>query len=214
MFTGIIEETGKIISLNKIGNNANMKISCCKVLENTKLGDSIAVNGICLTVKNIGANFFNVDISFETLSKSSLQFLNVNSEVNLERALSLQTRLGGHLVSGHVDDIGKISYVKSIGEFYKIGILYPTYLDKYIVKKGSITVDGISLTVTKVNNGVFEVAVIPHTFENTNLKNKRENDFVNLEVDMIARYLEKLIVDKDNNTILEKILDLKNLEGI
>lgn len=214
MFTGIVEETGIIAGLNKSGNGAVLKIYCKKVLKDTVPGDSIAVNGICLTVTNLNENFFNADISFETLDKSSLKYLRINSLVNLERALTLNTRLGGHLVSGHVDGTGYISYIKSIGESYLLGVRYPMELDKYIAVKGSLTIDGISLTVAGAKNGICEVAVIPHTFNNTNLKDKKNNDPVNLEVDMIARYLEKLLINDNENTLKEKLQYLNYSEEI
>ncbi len=214
MFTGIIEETGKIKNLNKMGNNAILNIECNEVLRETAIGDSIAVNGICLTVKEMSKNFFCADISFETLNKSSLRYLNTNSLVNLERALTLNTRLGGHLVSGHVDGIGSISYIKSVGESYKIGIRYPMELDKYITVKGSVTIDGISLTVANVKNGILEVAVIPHTFDNTNLKNKKTDDYINIEVDMIARYLEKLLIGKTEDALKDKLQHLNFSEEL
>ena len=193
MFTGIIEETGKVISIIKTGSSAKIKIGCEKVIENTALGDSIAVNGVCLTAVSIGSNYFEADISSETLNKSSLSSVNIGAFVNLERALTLSTRLGGHLVQGHIEGAGVLNKIIKSGEFYNITVSYPNELDKYIVEKGSIAIDGISLTVVNVVNKSFSVAVIPHTFENTNLKYKKNGDIVNLETDILARYVEKMI---------------------
>lgn len=210
MFTGIIEETGKVISIIKAGNSAKIKIGCEKVIENTALGDSIAVNGVCLTAVSIGSNFFEADVSSETLAKSSLSRVNIGALVNLERALTLSTRLGGHLVQGHVEGAGILKKITKSGDFYTITIEYPKELDKYIVEKGSIAIDGISLTVVNVVNNSFNVAVIPHTFESTNLKNKKNGDIVNLETDIIARYVEKMILsDNKDDKLKSMILNFK-----
>ncbi len=210
MFTGIIEETGKVISIIKADSSAKIKIGCEKVIENTALGDSIAVNGVCLTAVSIGSNFFEADVSSETLAKSSLSRVNIGALVNLERALTLSTRLGGHLVQGHVEDAGILKKITKSGDFYTITIEYPKELDKYIVEKGSIAIDGISLTVVNVVNNSFNVAVIPHTFESTNLKNKKNGDIVNLETDIIARYVEKMILsDNKDDKLKSMILNFK-----
>lgn len=210
MFTGIIEETGKVISIIKAGSSAKIKIGCEKVIENTALGDSIAVNGVCLTAVSIGSNFFEADVSSETLAKSSLSRVNIGALVNLERALTLSTRLGGHLVQGHVEGAGILKKITKSGDFYTITIEYPKELDKYIVEKGSIAIDGISLTVVNVVNNSFNVAVIPHTFESTNLKNKKNGDIVNLETDIIARYVKKMILsDNKDDKLKSMILNFK-----
>ena len=196
MFTGIIEETGKIkaITQNKITVEAKI------VTEGTKLGDSIAVNGVCLTVTNLDRDSFDADISPETLKVTSLGNLRTGSCVNLERAVQVGSRLGGHIVSGHVDGLGKGKYVKKEGDFYNLAVELPLELSKYVVKKGSITIDGISLTVADINDNILNIAVIPHTFENTNLKNLKVGDFVNIETDILAKYVEKFLSTSDNRT--------------
>ncbi len=206
MFTGIIEETGKIISVFKSGNSAKLKISCEKILDDLALGDSVAVNGVCLTAVSYGSNFFEADVSYETLAKSSLKNINTGSILNLERALTLSSRLGGHLVQGHVEGTGVIKNITKYGEFYKVFVEYPKELDKYIVEKGSISIDGISLTVINVVNNTFEVAVIPHTFENTNLKYKKNGDIINLETDIMARYVEKLMLSENKDNKLKSMI--------
>lgn len=199
MFTGIIEETGVISAIIKSGKSAKLRIKCLKVLEETAIGDSIAVNGVCLTAVKIGSDFYEADLSFETLEKSSLRDATAGWEVNLERALTLNTRLGGHLVQGHVDCVATVASVTRKGDTCILKVNYPRLFDKYVAEKGSITLDGISLTVTNVVNCSFQVAVIPHTFENTNLKHKKPGSAINMETDQIAKYLEKLLKnDKDD----------------
>ena len=196
MFTGIIEELGKIqtITQNRI------TIQAKTILENTKLGDSIAVNGVCLTVTKINSDGFNADISPETMKITALGCLKNGSLVNLERAVQVGERLGGHIVSGHVDGLATCKYIKKEGDFYNIGIEIPKEISKYVVKKGSITIDGISLTVAYINNNMIEIAVIPHTFENTNLQILKIGDYVNIETDILARYVEKFLLTSDNNS--------------
>ena len=210
MFTGIIEETGRVINITKNINSAKLKINCAKVLENISLGDSVAVNGVCLTAVNFGADYFEADVSHETLLKSSLKNISTGAVLNLERALTLSSRLGGHLVQGHVEATGILKNITKYGEFYKVFIEYPNELDKYIVEKGSIAIDGISLTVVNVVNNTFEVAVIPHTFENTNLKYRKNGDIINLETDIIARYVEKMVLsDNKDEKLKSMILNFK-----
>ena len=196
MFTGIIEELGKILDItsNKI------TVECVTVMDNTKLGDSIAVNGVCLTVTKILAKGFVADVSPETFNVTSLGDLHIGSYVNLERAMKADGRFGGHMVSGHIDGKGKFVNCKSVGNFYELTIELPFELAKYIIKKGSIAINGISLTIAGVNNNCISVAVIPHTFENTNLKSLKNSDFVNIEVDMIAKYIEKFLSTSDNKS--------------
>ncbi|KAA0259316.1 riboflavin synthase [Deferribacter autotrophicus] len=213
MFTGIVEEIGKVKGVQNKGNSSVLTIECNKVLENTNIGDSISVNGVCLTVATMGNNFFSADVSYETLNKSSLKYLKNGDVVNLERALTLTTRLGGHLVLGHVDGIGVIKGLRRIGESYILTVSYPEHLDRYIAEKGSVSVDGISLTVAEEKSYTFDVAVIPHTFESTALKYKKVGDYVNLEVDVIARYLEKLLKKEEKTSKLyENVQYLKGLE--
>lgn len=202
MFTGIVEEVG-IIEDIKIGNGfSEINVGCIKVLENTKLGDSIATNGVCLTVKDIGSNFFKADIMGETLDKSNLGSLERGSKVNLERALRIGDRLGGHIVSGHIDGNGQIVAIDKKEDGTWLSIEADKEILRYIVYKGSITIDGISLTVAYVDDEIFKVSVIPHTLENTILNTKKVFSKVNLECDMIGKYVEKLIVNKDE--IVEK----------
>lgn len=206
MFTGIIEELGKISALTKGDKSLKLKVECSKITEGLHLGDSIAVNGVCLTAVSFGNSFFEADVSHETITKTSLNNIKIGSIVNLERALALSSRLGGHIVQGHVDGTGRILNITKYGDSYKLFISYPEYLDKYIVLKCSISVDGISLTVADVKNHTFEVAVIPHTFENTNLKYKKNGDIVNLESDIIARYVEKMVYSEEKDDKLKSLI--------
>jgi riboflavin synthase len=211
MFTGIIEEIGNVVNIRRSSDSAILSINCSKVLENTEIGDSIAVNGVCLTVVTLENQIFTADISYETLNKSSMKNITKGSKVNLERALTLNTRLGGHLVSGHVDAVGTIKTIKEISNSYILSVEFPSSINKYISKKGSICIDGISLTVADIHSNILEVAVIPHTFENTILKYKKSGSTVNIEVDLLARYLEKLIYNQDSN-LNEKLQQLGDLE--
>lgn len=209
MFTGIVEEVGSIIYIRKNGENSNISIKCSKVLDGTKIGDSISVDGVCLTVTEIDSGSFTADISYETLSKTTLGSYVPNTKVNLERALTLGTRLGGHLVLGHVDTVGTILKMTKRGSSIELDIGDFEVVRKYIAKKGSICVNGISLTVSHLDNSRFSVAVIPHTFNETSLKEKKPGDKVNLEVDVVARYVETLLQNssKDNN-IANKIYQM------
>ena len=196
MFTGIIEELGKILDItsNKI------TVKCGTVLEGTKLGDSIAVKGICLTVVNLTKNSFTADVSPETLRVTSLGDLRIGSFVNLERAMKADGRFGGHMVSGHIDGLGKFISAQKNGEFYDLKIeLNPEQL-KYVIKKGSISINGISLTIADIDTNIIKIAVIPHTYENTNLKTLKKGDFVNIEVDIVAKYIEKFLSTSDNKS--------------
>ena len=193
MFTGIVEETG-ILKKISLGNGfGNVEITCDKVLEETKIGDSIAVNGVCLTVNKLNSNSFVADIMGETLDRSNLGQLRTGDSVNLERALRLSDRLGGHIVSGHIDGVGKIVSVDSKEDGTWFSISTEKDILKYIIFKGSITNDGISLTVAYVDDEIFKVSIIPHTLENTILKNKTEGSIVNLENDLVGKYIEKLL---------------------
>ena len=185
MFTGIVEETGFIKSFD----GHKLIVECSKVLENTQIGDSIAIDGCCQTVVAMNANSFSADVSAETLKIT--KGFKTGECVNLERALLPQTRMGGHIVQGHIDGTGKY-----LGD---MTFEVPKELDKYIVYKGSITVNGVSLTVSKNKNNTFSVAIIPHTLENTNLKYLKIGDFVNIETDILGRYVEKFLSTKNNN---------------
>lgn len=196
MFTGIIEETGRV----KTVTNNKITVFAKTVLTGTKPGDSISVNGVCLTATKIGADFFEADISQETFRVTALNNLKQGSFVNLERAVQVGERLGGHIVTGHIDGRGMGKYIKKNESFYNIGIELPSELLKYVVKKGSIAVNGISLTVAEIERNIIEIAVIPHTFENTNLKNLQVGENVNIETDILSKYVEKFLSTSDNKS--------------
>jgi riboflavin synthase len=194
MFTGIIEAIGKVGSIQPRGSDFSLQIESDQLdMHDVKLGDSIAVNGVCLTATKLEKHGFWADVSNETLSKTTFRHLTPGSAVNLEKALTLSSRLGGHLVSGHVDGIGKLINQQPDGQSIRLDFSYPQELDRYIAAKGSITVQGISLTVNHVENLCFSLNIVPHTLAKTTLANRQEGMEVNLEVDVIARYLEKLI---------------------
>lgn len=193
MFTGIIEELGAIANLERHTDGAKISITASVVTNNTKDGDSIAVNGVCLTALSVRADGFDADVSNETLRRSTLGGLAVGSRVNLERALTLNMRLGGHLVQGHVDGRGTFISAIQEGDFYTVKIGFPPELSRYLIHKGSVSVEGISLTIAELNEDNFDLAIIPKTWELTNLSTLKPNDAVNLEVDMIAKYVEKLV---------------------
>lgn len=193
MFTGIIEEVGRIKEIKKGSIYSSLVIEANKVLTGAKLGDSIATNGVCLTVTKLNTNSFQVDVMAETLRHSNLGNLKSGSSVNLERALSLETRLGGHIVSGHIDGVGKVTSLVEEGNATWVTVSAGEDILKYIVYKGSITIDGISLTVAYIDNKVFKVSIIPHTGKETTLLTKKPGDTVNLECDLIGKYVEKLL---------------------
>ncbi|MEN8168899.1 MAG: riboflavin synthase [Pseudomonadota bacterium] len=195
MFTGIIEALGTVSSLESRGGDMRVTIHSGKLdLGDVKLGDSIAVNGICLTAVALPGDGFVADVSAETLKRSAFVDLKAGSRVNLEKALTPSTRLGGHLVSGHVDGVGKLLSLNSDGRSVRMRIQAPAELAKYIAEKGSITVDGVSLTVNAVNGAVFDLNIVPHTMQETTLVDFTEGRLINLEVDLIARYLERLLL--------------------
>lgn len=204
MFTGIIEETGKVEAVAKGSNSAVITIAAVKVLEDTKIGDSIAVNGVCLTVTSISGRKFSADVMAETLRRSSLGSLKHGSMVNLERAMAANGRFGGHIVSGHIDGVGVISSFEKEDNAVWVEIETPAKILRYIVEKGSITIDGISLTVAKITDSSFAVSVIPHTGEETTLLNRNPGDIVNLENDIVGKYVERLMNfktdDRDNKS--------------
>lgn len=189
MFTGIVEEVGRATVCEEFG----LTVAAEKVLEDVKLGDSIAVNGTCLTVVEFGAGQFRVDLAPETLRRTSLGELAAGSRVNLERPLAVSDRLGGHIVQGHVDAAGRVMSVRPEGDCFIFRIRAPKKLMPYIVEKGFIAVDGISLTVVNRGAASFTVSVIPYTLSNTNLQHKAAGNRVNLEVDILAKYVESLM---------------------
>ncbi|MDE7374568.1 MAG: riboflavin synthase [Odoribacter sp.] len=192
MFTGIIEEIGKIKAVRRGTRSIVLEVEAVKVLEGTRIGDSIATNGVCLTVTALGSGCFSADVMPETMSRSNLGLLKPGDRVNLERALCLNSRLGGHIVAGHVDGTGRIVGKEQDENAIWITVAASPEVLRYMIEKGSIAIDGVSLTVAYVGEEVFKVSVIPHTQEETVLVSKRPGELVNLENDMIAKYVEKL----------------------
>ena len=211
MFTGIIEELGKITSLDKHAGGAKIEISAKIVTNETNEGDSIAVNGVCLTALEIKSDSFAADVSQETLNRSTLGNLKIGSSVNLERAVTPSTRLGGHIVQGHVDARGKFLSAKQDGDFWTVRIGFPAEIGQYLVYKGSVSVEGISLTIANLGDEYFEIAVIPKTWELTNLSSLQTGDAVNLEADVIAKYVERIMLygqKKAEDITMEKLSKL------
>ena len=193
MFTGIIEELGTVGSIEFDGDNARIVIDAVIVTEGTKDGDSISVNGVCLTALRIAADSFAADVSRETLKRSTLGSLDAGSRVNLERAVTPATRLGGHIVQGHVDGRGTFLSAVQEGDFWTVTIGFPADFAKYLVYKGSVAVEGISLTVAALHEASFDIAIIPKTWEMTNLSTLHPGDAVNLEADVIGKYVERML---------------------
>ncbi|HAL74375.1 MAG TPA: riboflavin synthase [Clostridiales bacterium] len=193
MFTGLIEETGRIRSIRQAGADIRLTIDAKKVLEDSHCGDSISVNGICLTVVELGNGFFAADVMPETLRRSSLGILRPGSPVNLERALKLGDRLGGHLVSGHIDGTGVLLTRTAERNAIILRVSAPAGLLRYIIEKGSVAMDGVSLTVAEVNSESFSVSIIPHSSAVTIIGNYQPGDRINIECDMIGKYVEKLL---------------------
>ncbi len=200
MFTGIIEEVGFLKSLRRSGGGAVIEIDAKYVLSDVKIGDSIAVNGLCLTVTDFGTDYFTADIMPESLNRSSLGSLIFGDRVNLERAMAAGGRFGGHIVSGHIDGTGRISKIRRDSNAVWYTINADKKILKYVIEKGSIAIDGVSLTVAAVSGTNFSVSVIPHTAENTALPYKKTGDIVNLENDLIGKYIEKLLNEKSGIT--------------
>ena len=216
MFTGIIEELGRVRSLERRGEGVRMTVEARTVTEGTHEGDSISVNGVCLTALEVSRDSFAADGSRETLQRSTLGSLRAGSFVNLERAVTPETRLGGHIVQGHVDGRGRFLSAEEHGGSWTVRIAYPPELARYLVFKGSISVEGISLTVAALADEYFEIAVIPKTWAVTNLSHLRPNDAVNIEADIIAKYVERILTVGARQTeaaqtpglTLEKLADL------
>ena len=211
MFTGIIQAIGTIADLQPKGGDMALIVNTGKLdMSDVALGDSIAVNGVCLTAISMTDSSFTADVSRETLSLTSLGALSKGSEVNLEKALTLQTRLGGHMVSGHVDGLGIVKSRHNDGRSERFVITAPDDISRYIAMKGSITIDGVSLTVNKVNGSDFEINIVPHTIQETIIGHYQAGTEVNLEVDVVARYLERLIqggaIDSNASNITEAFL--------
>lgn len=203
MFTGISTELGLVKEFKVQNDHVEIKITCKSVLDDLKLGDSIMTDGVCLTVKEFSDSFYKADIMKESLKKTKFSNSMINSKVNLERALRFSDRLDGHIVQGHVDGIGKLISIRENTYRFKI----PREISKYIVNKGSVAIDGISLTVSKEGVDFFEVSLIPETIANTNFKYKKLGDLVNIETDIIGRFVEKL-------NKFEKKEDLGSLLGL
>lgn len=193
MFTGIIEELGTIRSMAKTSGGARVFVSGSVVTGGTTDGDSIAVNGVCLTALDVSSDGFCADVSQETLDRTTLGNLAEGARVNLERAVTPSTRLGGHIVQGHVDGRGRFISAEKSGDFWTVKIGFPKELARYFVYKGSVSVEGISLTIAKLNDADFEIAVIPKTWELTNLSTLKPGSEVNLEADVIAKYVERIL---------------------
>lgn len=210
MFTGIVEEIGMIKAVKNGEKSSTLTISAKKVLENTALGDSIAVNGVCLTVTAFGSDYFCADVMAETMRRTNLSEQKPDSPVNLERALTPLTRMGGHIVSGHIDGIGTITSYEKEDNATWVTIQTTEEILKYVVEKGSIAIDGISLTVAYVDDICFKVSIIPHTSQQTTLLTKGTGNTVNLECDVIAKYVEKLMgfktEKKQEDSITEEML--------
>lgn len=197
MFTGIIEEIGALMSIRHGPDSAQLVIEAEKVLEDSRVGDSIAVNGVCLTAVRFDSRRFTADVMAETLSKTNLGRLHSGDKVNLERALRLGDRLGGHLVSGHIDGVGTITRQERHDIATLISVRAPQEIMRYLIKKGSVAIDGASLTVVDLDTEHFRVSLIPHTAHATVLGLKRVGDMVNLEADIIGKYVEKLVYPKE-----------------
>jgi len=193
MFTGIIEEVGEIASVDDSSEFRTLRIRANGILEGVSAGASISVNGVCLTVRQHDEGSFTAELSRETLDRTSLKELRAGSIVNLERPMRADGRFGGHMVQGHVDGVGRIRKFSRDGDSWTLQIEFPGPAVRYIVEKGSIAIDGISLTVAAVHPPVLDIAIIPHTFENTNLKRAAAGDTVNLEFDIIAKYVERML---------------------
>lgn len=203
MFTGLIEEIGIISNIKKQNSSLLLTVKCSKILDGLKIGDSVGINGACQTVTEVNSSEFSVFASYETLAVTNFRNLKVGDEVNLERTLRLSDRLDGHIVSGHIDGTATVVAIENIGETAKFSFETTYELAKQIVKKGSVSIDGISLTVADINKNVFSVAVIPHTLKSTTLHNLKIGNSVNLETDMIAKYIEKYLLPNDNNSNID-----------
>ena len=211
IFTGLIIEVGSMRDLDRRRDGAHLTIDAKKVLEGTRIGDSISINGVDLTVIEMSSNWFSADASLETLHRTTLGDLKPGSRVNLERALAVGERLGGHMVQGHVDGTAQLVSVGSEGNAYRMRFQLPVGLAPYVAMKGSIAIDGISLTVAGLGDDWFEVAIIPHTWRETTLRDLAPGGRVNLEVDVLAKYVERLLEKKEAASQRESKLTLEYL---
>ena len=206
IFTGIIEEIGRLADIKKEKDLFTLKISCKKVLEGTKRGDSIATNGVCLTVTELGDDFYKAEVMVETINSTNFKTLSLGEPLNLERALSPAKRLDGHIVQGHVDGVGEIVNILKRGHEIVYRIKFDSDNFKYIAEKGSIALDGISLTVSKVGENYFEVSIIPTTIADTNLASKKLGEKINIETDIIGRYVYNFVNTKEPSKITKNFL--------
>jgi riboflavin synthase len=207
MFTGIIEEIGEIASVQRGTKSVIITIKADKILEDTKTGDSISANGVCLTATKIGKGYFTADVMHETIDRSSLGGLSKGSKVNLERAMKADGRFGGHMVAGHIDGTGKIVDIKKDDNAIWYKISAKPEIIKYIIEKGSIAIDGISLTVAKITERDFSVSIIPHTIGQTTLGFRKKGDIVNLENDLVGKYIEKFLTYSNNEKSTKSKID-------
>ncbi len=196
MFTGLVEETGKLSGKTSTGEGYQLTITAAKVMDDLKIGSSVSVNGVCLTVVKMTGNSFSVDTIEETLKKTNLGTLNINDKVNLERPLKADARLGGHFVLGHVDTIGKVAEINELSNSHFVTIVFPAEFKHYLIYVGSVAIDGVSMTVAKLEGNKFSVGVIPHTWEETIFATKKPGDTVNLEFDVLGKYVERIMEGK------------------
>ena len=213
MFTGIIEAVGKVQSVSPAGGDVRLVIDAASLdMGDVKLGDSIATSGVCLTVVDLGASWYAADVSLETISRTTLNHWKAGTPVNLEKALLPTTRLGGHLVSGHVDGLGTVMLARKDARSLYFEVKAPDALAKYMAEKGSITVDGISLTINHLNGALFSLNLVPHTAAQTTINNWQVGSSVNLEIDVLARYLERLLMgDKAAESTTKSTIDMRFL---
>lgn len=196
MFTGIVEEIGRVKSLRYHGKNLRISIAAKLIMEDLSIGDSISVNGACLTVVDISNSFFQADASDETLNNTTFKSFKIGDEINLERAVKADSRFGGHIVSGHVDGIGTIKEISIESSSTRMSISCSEDIIKYLIYKGSLTIDGLSLTISEIKEGCFSVVLIPHTLKTTTLGRRKISDKVNIETDMLSRYVENFLFPK------------------
>lgn len=209
MFTGIIESLGKVESIQNVGGDVRLHIQTDLDMSDVHLGDSIATNGICLTVIDFGSNWYAADVSRESLNRTTLQHWKAGQAVNVEKAMLPTTRFGGHIVSGHVDAVGEITQVRSDARSIYFEVTAPKEISRYLAEKGSVTVDGISLTINHLRGNVLSLNLIPHTAERTNIGTWKAGAKVNLEVDVLARYIERLLLgDKAAETTAQSKISL------
>ncbi len=209
MFTGLIEEVGKVKGITRKADGLTVSIEAGNILDDIKIGDSIAVNGVCLTVVSLSDRGFSFDVSKETLDRSNLKYLKIGDYVNLERALKVSDRLGGHIVQGHVDTVGSITKITPLGEHTIFEIEIPPEYLNLVVEKGSIAIDGISLTINSIKNNRLSFNIIPHTIKSTNLQFRKVGDLVNIEFDIIGKYVWNMLekIKGKEKTSLEKLLE-------